>query len=114
MIREFCDRIRDRKGEIVEIYHSELDKEYRMCDYKRLFTLIPRVLPELQEIVIVGDEDYQGTMLMVFIDRINIVYHVSTVDYGSCSGCDALQACRSGEDAWTLLMHICQKMILVD
>ena len=44
-----------------------------------------------------GFEDYQGDFFYLGEDQEGFVYYV-TGGYGSCSGCDALEACDTYED----------------
>ncbi len=50
-------------------------------------------------IVVAEDEDdYQGSSWRLFKDRDRCRYGYLEFGWGSCSGCDALQACSSYED----------------
>jgi hypothetical protein len=47
------------------------------------------------------DEDYQGDSRYIFKDK-NKGWGFLIFGWGSCSGCDALQACRSKEEVYEL------------
>ena len=57
------------------------------------------------------DGDYQGTLLylipFVGYQPSHYQYLMTTMWYGSCSGCDALQAAKTTED----LMNICETIL---
>jgi hypothetical protein len=56
-------------------------------------------------IVSADDDDYQGDSYRLIADglRADERYGLLTFGWGSCSGCDALQACESAEDVQSLL-----------
>lgn len=73
---------------------------------------------ELGKITVIDDGDYQGTLL--FAIPFNSYqpcagqYIMTFIEYGSCSGCDALQAAldgSTGDQQITDLMAICKDLI---
>ena len=77
---------------------------------------------DVESITLIDDGDYQGTYL--FIIPIETYqpnakeYYVTTVSYGSCSGCDTLQGIfddsddidkQKVEDLMSLALHLVQK-----
>ena len=50
--------------------------------------------PDYERITVIDDGDYQGTLVFVVASKSYQPsdYWVSSVDYGSCSGCDTFQA----------------------
>lgn len=111
MIQRFCDMARVKKEKLEELYAEEVDS------YSDLLTIAWKTINEnnhecLVEVHTIGDDDYQGQMLIVL--QCDGKYYVTTVGYGSCSRCDALQACDDGKDRWTILMHLLQKMVEFD
>ena len=76
--------------------------------------------PSAANITVIGDDYYQGTMVFV-IPEIGYQpsrFWVTKVDYGSCSGCDTLQAALNSNndnaiianDLLTLMLHLLQQM----
>lgn len=80
------------------LYPYERDSDYfYVSDYGPLDALIG------EEVVCVSDPDYQGETRILYqkMNEDNMfddMYTVRTYYWGSCSGCDALQACSSWED----------------
>jgi hypothetical protein len=99
-------------------------------DYKKLIgAIIKYVLNNhdtgikfnTKNITEIDNGDYQGTLLFMFhVDTYQpsaYDYIITTVDYGSCSGCDALQGafCCPTVDAivdslMSICLHLCQHM----
>jgi hypothetical protein len=79
-------------------------------------------LPDFERIHVIDDGRYQGTLLFVVAaaGRQPRSYWYVKVDYGSCSGCDTLEAIRGhssypvtddqAKDYQTLALHIVQGM----
>jgi hypothetical protein len=84
-------------------------------------------LPSYKRIGEVDNGDYQGTLIYIIgghgYQPSNTDHWVTYVYYGSCSGCDTLQAIQSDndydssklkeqqiEDYWTLCLHMVQNM----
>ena len=74
----------------------------------------------LEKIRVIDDGDYQGTQIFIaFLDVYQPSvedYIMTSVYYGSCSGCDTLQSICDGsekdrvKDLMTLSLHMIQKM----
>lgn len=122
MIREFVDLFMAKKPELEAIF-----KDKHPDDYKQLVFNVVSILktedygsisPDL--IHEIDDGHYQGTLVYVIGAEgyQPSDYWYVKVDYGSCSGCDTLEAIRgySGEsptggeieDYMTLSLHIVQ------
>ena len=81
------------------------DFAYRLdsCDYEYLVKQVVKYILntekeewDIDNIVVINDGDYQGTLLFI-IPRLTYQpsehdYIMTHVNYGSCSGCDTLQA----------------------
>jgi hypothetical protein len=124
MITEFTDRFiasREQVESRLRAGHPE--------DYKALVRLVVETVgtddygqPDPKRIHQIDDGDYQGTLVFVIgaggyqpSD-----YWYVRVSYGSCSGCDTLEAVRGYRDEapddeavkeyWTLCLHIAQNL----
>lgn len=132
MVKEFCLAWEKNKGKLEEYFRTTHQSEYDSYELivRRLFDII--INPSIENdyygfdtknILVIDDGDYQGTQ--VFILHRN-VYQPSVKDYvytntyyGSCSGCDTLQAihryeCRLPDeqqvkDYMELCLHLLQK-----
>lgn len=96
--------------------------------YKEIFEkIIELIITEdernkfnLEKIRVIDDGDYQGTQIFIaFLDVYQPSveeYIMTSVYYGSCSGCDTLQSIRYASDEdrvndlMTLSLHMIQKM----
>jgi hypothetical protein len=127
MIQKYCDTIINNKAEIIQwlrwLDHSP--------SYGELVKRVVEVInldgeyggPDPSQITTIDHGDYQGTLLYVVPE---IGYQPSAfwalkVSYGSCSGCDTLQAIcgyrwpeeKSEQDLnelYTLMLHLVQSM----
>ena len=63
-------------------------------------------------LVQVDDHDYQGDTRVLYEN--NGQYGYLIFGWGSCSGCDALQACESVEELDKLIQEICEKITWFD
>jgi hypothetical protein len=120
----------DDNQKLVREWISTIDIED--ISYKGLLENTLRILykdhssdfPDYNRITEVDNGDYQGTLVFViggqeYQPSIEDHWYTS-VSYGSCSGCDTLEAirvCGDGhpqpeqvEDYWTLCLHMMQKM----
>ena len=118
------------KSSIVSTIQKEEDLEESVDDYKKLIRAIIKYIfnnndngPEFntENIAEIDNGDYQGTLLFMFhVDTYQPFaydYIITTIDYGSCSGCDALQGafCYPTVDAivdslMSICLHLCQHM----
>ena len=101
MIREFCLAWEKNKGKLEEYIRSTPQSKY--SEYKDLVKLIfdlvinpeEKITYDTENITVIDDGDYQGTLIFVLYKDVyqpsvsDYVY--TSVDYGSCSGCDTLQ-----------------------
>jgi hypothetical protein len=125
MIQPFVDRLMERKGELAETF-----RQAHPASYLELVRSVVGVLGSADDLcgdVIdpnrihqIDDGDYQGTLLFVIADgsyQPSDYWYVK-VYYGSCSGCDTLQAiCSYSDDPptddqveqyMTLALHVVQ------
>jgi hypothetical protein len=79
-----------------ELYGKELDDSwFCVCDYQPIVDSFGEVIVQDE------DNDYSGdTRVIYYADG---EYGFLNFGWGSCSGCDALQACRSEEDVNKLI-----------
>lgn len=77
---------------IEEVYpeHKDCEYFYGPCDYKPLLESIGTIALQ------VDDSDYQGDSRVLYRDDARVGY--LQFGWGSCSGCDALQACNTMKD----------------
>lgn len=132
MVKEFCLAWEKNKGKLEEYFRTTPQSEYDSYELlvRRLFDIV--INPSIEDsyyqfdtgdILVIDDGDYQGTQ--VFILHRNC-YQPSVEDYvytntyyGSCSGCDTLQAIhwyeyglpneQQVEDYMELCLHLLQK-----
>jgi len=74
--------------DIREVYPKEIEPFYGPSDYRPLLESLGHEI-----LLQVDDQDYQGDSRLLFRhgDRIGYLHF----GWGSCSGCDALQACET-------------------
>ena len=102
MIDQFVKAWDERKGEIEAKFRAN-----HPSDYKEVVCNVIEILdngydtPDPKRIHEIDDGDYQGTLLYIIAENgyQPSEYWFVRVDYGSCSGCDTLEAIRgySGE-----------------
>ena len=123
MITEFTDRFivaRPQVGAAFRAGHPD--------DYKAIVKLVIETItredeyddPDPERIHEIDDGDYQGTLVYVIGAKgyQPSRYWYVRVSYGSCSGCDTLEAIRGYSDEpptdeqvreyWTLALHVAQ------
>lgn len=129
MIKEIIERWEKNKHKL-EIYFKETSQsEYSVYEkiVKKLFELVindAKTSYNTDQITLIDDGDYQGTLIFIIpkntyqpsVDD----YLMTSVSYGSCSGCDTLQAinnysseCPDEEqvkDYMSLALHLIQNM----
>lgn len=127
MIKEFVEAWDKRKGEVEAQF-----KEAHPTDYLEVVTKVIEILsnssdydfPDTKRITMIDHGDYQGTLLFVIgADGCQpSKYWYVFVGYGSCSGCDTLQAIKYDDPSYgegkptdgqvaqymTLALHIVQ------
>jgi hypothetical protein len=81
-----------------ELFSSEKEDGIEYADYQP-------ILNEFGEILLqVDDSDYQGDSRLLYRDNNKIGY--LNFGWGSCSGCDALQACDTIEEVQDLMDYL--------
>lgn len=79
--------------------------------------------PDVDRIVVVDHGDYRGDLLFVIPERCYqpSTYWITSVSYGSCPGCDALEAaiyCDNDDyvvhDLWQIVLGIVEKAFRYD
>ncbi len=129
MIREFTDKFVAAEAAV-----KERIRETPPGDYESIVRIVietisngeaeygDREWPDPERIHSIDDGDYQGTLVFVIAATgyQPYTYWCTLVSYGSCSGCDTLQAirCYSDEplddeqvqDYWTLALHVAQRL----
>lgn len=123
MIQEFVKQWELRKSEIEAIFTENHPENYRA-----IVAAVVGILgepdkyskPDPERIHEIDDGDYQGTLIYVIAETgyQPIDYWYVKVGYGSCSGCDTLEAIRGYtdekptedqvKDYMTLALHIIQ------
>jgi len=127
MIKDIVKQWENNKGKLEEYFRTTEQKDY--SEYEDiLIATFKYVLTgkkyNTKRLTIVDDGEYQGMRIFIipmdtyqpYIDEYLFTY----VDYGSCSGCDTLQAISDYEDGlpnegqikdyMTLAMHMVQRM----
>ena len=123
MDKEFVERFNENKGQLEEFFSKE-----HPGNYGDIVKAVVEAIrgenkydsPDPERIHEIDDGDYQGTLVYVIGDggyQPNDYWYVK-VFYGSCSGCDTLEAIRGYqsdlptesqiEDYMTLALHIVQ------
>lgn len=126
MINEFVERFMKNKGAVRAIFEAQ-----HPSDYSAIVAAVVNAVtdsdadgnaPDSGRIHCIDDGDYQGTLVFVIAAKgyQPSAYWYVMVDYGSCSGCDTLEAIRgyteeppteSQVDQYmTLALHIVQKL----
>jgi hypothetical protein len=126
MIEKFVIAWNKRKEEIKAKLRSDHPKDYmELVKWVVEILDLERCGPDPERIHLIDDGDYQGTLLFIISER---GYQPSTywsvkISYGSCSGCDTLQAIsdyssappneEQASDYMTLALHIIQGLHVV-
>lgn len=90
---------------IKEVYGIVEESFHGVGDYRPLLRSIGDVLVQ------VDDDDYQGDARVLFKDKDGERYGVLIFGWGSCSGCDALQACESVKEIEGLRDELCRQIV---
>ncbi len=129
MIKEFVDRFMSKKPELEAIFSKKHPE-----DYKEIVANVINILkngdvydcPSSDNIHEIDEGDYQGTLVFVMSEGgyQPSDYWFVKVGYGSCSGCDTLEAIRDCSDElptdeqikdyMALALHIVQKLKKMD
>lgn len=123
MIQEFVDKFMERKADLRVIFAKEHPADYKAI-VEAVVTLLhdenAYVSPDPERIVEIDHGDYQGTLVYIIgaSGYQPSEYWAVQVYYGSCSGCDTLQAIhqysddppneKQIDDYMTLALHIVQ------
>lgn len=129
MIPEIIQQWDIRKNALENYFRTHKQKEY--CgSYKDILIKIFEFIIldkdyNISKITVVDDGDYQGTQIFLIPEETyqpsEDEYLITSVGYGSCSGCDTLQSIHSYNDEkkpsesqvseyMTLALHLIQKM----
>lgn len=124
MDKNIIEKWENRKNKLKEWF----EENETPSSYKEIFEkILELIITEddfnqfnLEKITVIDDGDYQGTQIFIaFLEAYQPSvedYIMTSVYYGSCSGCDTLQSIYySGEqnrvnDLMTLSLHMIQKM----
>lgn len=119
MIAAFVKIFEEKKHELREMFEAELPKSY--CDIVRTVVELLCIdfgSPDPNNIHIIDDGDYQGTLLFIIPEEIYqpVRYWAVKVSYGSCSVCDTMEAILDNrhdpkqqvDACMTLALHIVQ------
>ena len=129
MIHKFTDKFVSAKAETIDWLRQDHPENY-FSIVKKTVEIISdgdsHHLPDPNRITEIDHGDYQGTLVYVIAERDYQpnVYWYAMVAYGSCSGCDSLEAIRGYDNApptqdqakeyWTLMLHIVQRIRKMD
>ena len=106
-----------------EVKNDENDYHEETYNYRDLLTIFVReALPEYdhENIREIDDGHYQGTLVFIINETgyQPSSYFATSVSYGSCSGCDTLQAVTMSTDVeqrikdyMTLILHMVQNFV---
>ena len=125
MIYEFVKKWEIGKARVESVFKKSHPQEY-MDIVKAVVEILGADsdydVPDPDRIHVIDDGDYQGTLLFIIAAKGYQPndYWAVKVDYGSCSGCDTLEAIRSHndnpptpeqvKDYMTLALHIVQEL----
>lgn len=117
------------KDKLAEYFRNTPQREYCGSYLEILKKVFELVLIDkeymLDKITVVDDGDYQGTQIFLIPENTyqpsESEYYITSVSYGSCSGCDTLQAINGYSDDekpdenkvqeyMTLSLHLIQRM----
>ncbi len=132
MIKEFVDAYMENKEALRAVFSAAHPSTYTDI-VKSVVQILSNCAgpdwadrPDPERIHVIDDGDYQGTLVYVIAEQgyQPTTYWYVRVSYGSCSGCDTLEAIRhyddgppSGEQVaeyMTLALHIVQQMKKMD
>ena len=104
MIKNFVDIYMEHKGEMKDYFSKQHPEEYKDIVTKavEIIAKYDKNYPTMdaENIHEINDGDYQGTLLYIIpADKYQPDHYWAVfVDYGSCSGCDTLEAIRMYDD----------------
>ena len=127
MVKEFCKAWETNKGNLEEYFRTHTQDNYDSYEalVELLFDIVinPTVLFDTGNIKVIDHGDWQGTLVFVLhrdCYQPSVEDYVYTsVNYGSCSGCDTLQSIHNYgtelpsegqiKDYMTLCLHLLQR-----
>ena len=129
MIKEIIKKWNANKEKLAHYFTTTPQKEYNEYSkiVEKLFELVINdedgLSYEVSKITEIDNGDYQGTLIFIIPEETyqpsENQYLFTCVSYGSCSGCDTLQAINSYEDGlpnkgqvkeyMTLALHLVQR-----
>lgn len=128
MIQEFVDRFISQQEAVKDHFRAGHPESY-LDIVKKVIDIVGQKeydQPDSDRITLIDDGDYQGTLVFVIAEngyQPDDYWYVK-VNYGSCSGCDTLQAISDYSDNpptedqvneyYTLALHIVQGMKKMD
>lgn len=103
MIKEFIERFQEIKPALLEKFSKEEPESYEDIFKQTIKMMFENSedayscnseTPDYEQITVIDNGDYQGTLVFVVAskDYQPSDYWVTSVGYGSCSGCDTYQA----------------------
>lgn len=129
MIKEFIERFQEIKPALLEQFSKEEPESYEDIFKQTIKMMFENSedtyssnseTPDPERITVIDNGDYQGTLVFVVASKSYQPsdYWVSTVDYGSCSGCDTFQAYstygdnpeESAPHTLTMALHMIESM----
>lgn len=124
MIQKFVDRFNANSSSLREKFAAKHPE-----NYKEIVSFVVEAIsdtsecdesPDWSQVTMLDHGDYQGTLLFIMpkVGYQPSTYYYVFVSYGSCSGCDTLEAIRDYQDGlpaeqqvndyMTLALHIVQ------
>lgn len=129
MIKKFIDKYMERKNELKTIFSEKHPEDYEEIVKSTISILHDEnesINPDPERIHMIDDGDYQGTLVFIIGAtgyQPNTYWYVC-IFYGSCSGCDTLEAIKDYSsnppskeqinDYMQLLLHIIQGLKQMD
>jgi len=123
MIVEYIDKFKEIQKDLEKSFGEKEPIDYKEILYRTLKTMFSNeeeysCMPDFERISTIDDGDYQGTLLFLIPEYTYQpdAYFYTKVYYGSCSGCDTLQAISDDYDDnkavqyVTLALHMIEKM----
>ena len=128
MIQDFVDKFMKAEEAVKQELKSKPPESYDDLVHRLVHVIGAEDeyrVPSTKRIHLINDGDYQGTLLFVIGagDYQPSLYWAIPVEYGSCSGCDTLEAIRDEgpwkakestpeqvQQYWTLMLHMVQLM----
>lgn len=123
MIQEFIDRFQEVKPQLLKNFSETAPSSYKDTLVQTLTLMFAGDndydKPNPDNIHVIDDGDYQGTLLFIIPERSYqpSTYWAVSVDYGSCSGCDTFQSYATYDDSKdsapemvTMALHMIESM----